>query len=173
MENDSSRRQHNKAASVRSAQSYELMWLSCQTGEGIVGAAAAAKQLTARAARRVARFQVEDGLEDYYDEEQDRLDRLYLDEIVEEEDALRNGEAAWRLLPSGAEFLIDCNYDGVVYWCPQGTREACREALIEGGGQPYNETSQGAHMLVVAGLEMHAWELRAAPAWWYEEEEEA
>lgn len=70
-------RQANKAATVRSAQAYELMWRSCRTGQRLVGTGAAAKRFTARSERRVGQYQVAEGLEDYYAEEQDILDAYY------------------------------------------------------------------------------------------------
>lgn len=70
-------RQANKAATVRSGQAIELMWRSCRTGEVLRGAHAVAKRATARADRRVGQYQVEEGLEDYYAEEQDILDAYY------------------------------------------------------------------------------------------------
>jgi len=79
-------RQADKAAAKRSGWSYELMWVSCRTSEQPIGIAAAAKRFTARAERRVARFQVASGLEDYYQEEQERLDALY--DSWEDEDYL-------------------------------------------------------------------------------------
>lgn len=179
-------RQFNKAQQVRSGWSYELMAISCRTGRGFPGTAGLAKRFTNRAFRRAAAYYVEEGLEDYWLEEQEHYDALYHEELTRDFMAAEAYEARveeakqpdldflMTVFNGRHEYIWDGNGPGVVYYCPEGLGRRCCDALRNQGCVPVLADRDEALRLAVEGIargwDEDPWHLSKAPEWWYTED---
>jgi len=171
-------RQHDKAAGTRSGWSRELQATSCRTGRGFPGTAGEAKHFSTRAQRRVDGFFVEEGLEDYQNDEQVELDSEHdlwdAEDFNDTEEPELDLDLLVEAFNGQNSFWGDCNYPGQVYYCREEHLEACKETLREEGGSPFGLSSEGALSLVLEGDDFDGrWYLMKAPDWWWMNQESA